>query len=76
MSGEDGSSLAPADFARHPPPTSAGLFEVVTKLSSGDGTMTRRLSLTFSGVEIEGFVDGLIRRDEELRLVWLRWACS
>ena len=46
--------------------------EVVTKLSCGDGTMTRRLSLTFSGVESEGSVDALIRRDEVLRSVWLR----
>jgi hypothetical protein len=45
----------------------AGRNEVVTKLSCGDGTMTRRLSLTFSGVEIEGSVDALIRRDEALR---------
>jgi len=36
--------------------------------------MTRRLSLTFSGIEIEGSVDALIRRDEALRSVWLRQA--
>lgn len=34
--------------------------------------MTRTLALTFSGVEIEGSVDPLIRRDEVLRSVWLR----
>jgi hypothetical protein len=50
----------------------AGRNEIVKKLSCEDGTMTRRLSLTFSGVEIEGSVDALIRRDEALRSVWLR----
>ena len=35
---------------------------------------SRRLSLTFSGVEIEDSVDALIRRDEALRSVWLRQA--
>lgn len=49
-------------------------FEVVTKLSSGDGTMTLRLSLTSSGVESEGSVDALIGRDEALLSVWLRQA--
>jgi hypothetical protein len=36
--------------------------------------MTRRLSVTFSGVEIEGSVDALIRRIEALRSVCLRQA--
>jgi hypothetical protein len=43
--------------------------EVVTKLSCGDGTMTLRLSLTFSRFEIVGSVDALSRRDEALRSV-------
>jgi hypothetical protein len=50
------------------------MIEVVTKLSSGDGATKLRLSLAFSGVQIEGSVDALIRRDEALRSVWTRQA--
>jgi hypothetical protein len=44
-------------------------LEVVTKLSSRDGTIRGGSRSRFSGVEIEDSVDALIRRDEALRLV-------
>ncbi|HEX4785434.1 MAG TPA: hypothetical protein VH350_13915, partial [Candidatus Sulfotelmatobacter sp.] len=68
---EEVSSLSP-DIPCPPPPSSAGPFEVVTKLSSGDARRALTLPRTLSGYRIARSVVRSIKFDEELPLAWLR----